>query len=68
MIIFEKCFLKADNIRAEFIYQNLELFVMGIVTVYVPLYYCFHTVFGGALDLDFTPIATHENSMSDSDE
>ena len=52
MILFE-VFLKADD-RVEFIYENLQLFVMGIVTVYViPLYYCFHNVFGGALDLDF---------------
>ena len=40
MIFFEICFLKADNIRAEIIYENLELFVMRMVTVYVPLYYC----------------------------
>ena len=29
---------------------------MAIVTVYVPLYYYFHNVFGGALDLDFAVI------------
>ena len=36
MILFE-VFLKADD-RVEFIYENLELFVMGIVTVY--LFHC----------------------------
>ena len=29
---------------------------MSIVTVYVPLYYCFRNVFGGALNLDFAAI------------
>ena len=39
------------------VYENLELFVMNILTIYVPLYYCFHKVFGGALNLDFAAIS-----------
>ena len=53
---FEIRFLKADSVRTETIYEHLELFVMGIVTVYVPLYYCFHNVFGGVLNLNFAAI------------
>ena len=52
---FEICFLKADNVWTEIVYGNLELFVMGIIIVYVPLYYCF--IFGGALNLDFAAIS-----------
>ena len=55
--LFEICFLKTDNIWTEFVYEYLELFIMGIITVYVPLYYCFHKVFGGAMSLDFTAIS-----------
>ena len=57
VVFFEICFLKADNVWTEIIYKNLELFVLGIITVYVPLYYCFHKVFGGALNLDFAAIS-----------
>ena len=53
VVLPEICFLKADNVWTEIIYENLELFIMGIITVYVPLYYCFHNVFGGAMNLDF---------------
>ena len=41
MILFEVSFLEAD-VRAEFFYENLELFIMSIIAIYVPLYYCFH--------------------------
>ena len=30
---------------------------MGVITVYVPPYYCFHKVFGGAMNLDFAAIS-----------
>ena len=46
MIFFEVRFLKTDNIKAEFVYENLKLFIVSIVTVYVPQYYCFHDEFG----------------------
>ena len=57
MILFEVRFMQADNVRGKFVYENLELFIVGIVTIYVPLYYYFHNEFGWVLDLKFITIA-----------
>ena len=54
---FEICFLKADYVWTEIVNEYSELFIMGIITVYVPLYCCFHKVFGGAMNLDFAAIS-----------
>ena len=56
VLFFEICFLKAD-VWTEIVYENLELSVMGIITVYVPLYYCFHKVFDRAMNLDFAAVS-----------
>lgn len=62
MILFEVHFLEADNIRAEIVYENLELFIVRII--YCSSAYCnrlFSTVllleFGGILDLEFVALS-----------
>ena len=61
--------MKADNVWTEIVYENLELYVMGIITVYIPLYYCFHKVVWWGFEFGFyCDFGSHENSMSDSDE
>ena len=51
------------------VYENLELFIVGIITVYVPLYYCFHCIIWWGYEFGFCcDFGSYENSMSDSDE
>ena len=56
LVVFLKFVSRRQSVRIETIYEYLWLFVMDIVTAYVPLYYGFHNVFSGALNLDFAAI------------